>query len=54
MLKHFNMFKILQLGYKVIMWYERASEDDKITKQEIKELMLTVLEPDMFDIDIKL
>tara|TARA_R110002072_G_scaffold196017_3_gene353385 strand:+ start:1366 stop:1527 length:162 start_codon:yes stop_codon:yes gene_type:complete len=49
-----NMFQLIKLGYAIVQWYQKASEDGKITKQEILELINQVLEPDMFNIDIKL
>lgn len=53
-MKKLNMFQLIKLGYAIVQWYQKAPADGKITKQEIKELMLTVLEPEMFEIDIKL
>ena len=53
-MKELNMFQLIKLGYKVVIWYQSASADGRITKQEIKQLIDSVLEPDMFEIDIKL
>ena len=53
-MKNLNMFQLIKLGYKVVTWYQTASSDGRITKDEIKDLINSVLEPDMFEIDIKL
>ena len=53
-MKKLNMYQLIKLGYAIIQWYKKASEDGKITKQEVLELINTALQPDMFEIDIKL
>ena len=54
MFKKLNMFQLIKLGYRITLWYQKATIDDRITKDEIKSLINEVLEPDMFEIDIKL
>ncbi len=35
----FNLFKVITIGFTIIQWYEKASEDDTITAKEITELL---------------
>ena len=37
-----NLFKVIQIGFTVLEWYEQASEDDHITAKEIAELVTKV------------
>lgn len=37
-----NLFKAITIGFTVLQWYDKASEDDTITAKEITELLQTV------------
>lgn len=39
----FSIFKALALGTTILQWYIKASEDGKITKQEIAEITLKTI-----------